>query len=98
MSRIGKVDGDAGVEDVITVNDEELLAFDLVVLVVLDANDGIFNNLLPFSRIVKGQDDTIVGILAIRNVEPQFAIQIGVVPICSQYLEKKFRTIKASLK
>ena len=76
MSRIGKVDGDAGVEDVITVNDEELLAFDLVVLVVLDANDGIFNNLLPFSRIVKGQDDTIVGILAIRNVEPQFAIQI----------------------
>ena len=76
MSRIGKVDGDAGVEDVITVNDEELLAFDLVVLVVLDADNGILHNLFPFSRIVKGQDDTIVGILAIRNVEPQFAIQI----------------------
>ena len=88
MSRIGKVDGDAGVEDVITVNDEELLAFDLVVLIALDANDGILHDLLPFSRIVKGQDDTIVGVLAVRNVEPQFAIQIGVVPICSQYLEK----------
>ena len=89
MSRIGKVDGDAGVEDVITVNDEELLAFDLVVLVAFDANDRILHDLLPFSRIVKGQDDTIVGIFAVGDVEPQFAIQIGVVPICSQYLEKK---------
>ena len=97
MSRIRKVDGDAGVEDVIVVNDDELLALDLVVLVVLDANDGIFNNLLPFSRIVKGQDDTIVGVLAVGNVQPQFSIQIGIVPICSQYLEKN-RIIKASLK
>ena len=97
MSRIGKVDGDAGVEDVITVNDEELLALDLVVLVALDANYGILHDLLPFSRIVKGQDDTIVGILAVGDVEPQFAIQIRVVPICSQYLEKN-RIIKASLK
>ena len=88
MARIGKVDGDASVEDVIVVNDEEFLALDLVVLVVLDADNRILHNLLPFSWIVKGQDDTIIGVLAVGDVEPQFAIQIGVVPISSQNLEK----------